>query len=82
MGTILLLDGWRVMIYTRDHRPAHVHLVSAAARVKVWLNCPAGPMAPYEARGVDKAKLRKLLESLESELNRLCSEWRKIHGDL
>ena len=82
VGTILILDGWRVMIYTRDHGPAHVHLVSPEARIKVWLNCPSGPLEPYEARGVTKATLRRLLETLESNLNRLCSEWRKVHGDL
>lgn len=82
MGTILLLDGWRVMIYTRDHGPAHVHLVSPEARIKVWLNCPNGPLEPYEARGVTKAALRRLLEALEPNLNELCGEWRKVHGDL
>ncbi|MBI5921768.1 MAG: DUF4160 domain-containing protein [Betaproteobacteria bacterium] len=82
MGTtILLLDGWRVMIYTHDHGPAHVHLISAEARIKVWLNCPAGPLEPYEARGVNRVTIRRLLEALESALNQLCHEWKKIHGD-
>jgi len=35
-----------------------------------------------EARGVTKASLRRLLEALEPNLNQLCSEWRKVHGDL
>jgi hypothetical protein len=67
---------------TRDHGPAHVHLVSPEARIKVWLNCPSGPLEPYEARGVTKATLRRLLETLEPNLNQFCSEWRKVHGDL
>ena len=82
MGTILLLDGWRVMIYTRDHGPAHVHLVSSEARVKLWLNRPSGPLEPYEARGITRVTLRRLLENLEPSLNQLCGEWRKVHGDL
>ena len=82
MGTVLVLDGWRIMIYTRDHGPAHVHVISATGRIKVKLNCPNGPLDPYEARGVNRGTLRKLLESLEVELDRLCSEWRNIHGDL
>ena len=81
MGTLLRLDGWRVMIYTRDHGPAHVHLVSPVARAKVWLNCPGGPLEPYEARGVTRATLRRLLEALEPNLDQFCSEWSKVHGD-
>ena len=32
------------MIYTHNHRPAHVHAVSPDRRAKLLLNCPGGPL--------------------------------------
>ena len=36
MPTALRLGALRVVIYTNDHRPAHVHVIGMAA--KPWLN--------------------------------------------
>ena len=27
MPTVLMIGGWRVVIYPNDHRPAHVHVM-------------------------------------------------------
>ena len=27
MPTVLIIGGWRVVIYPNDHRPAHVHVI-------------------------------------------------------
>nr|WP_288121080.1 DUF4160 domain-containing protein [Thiomonas sp.] len=81
MGTILRIGAWRVMIYTQDHRPSHVHVVSGAGRAKILLNCPDGPVEPEHARGMDAATLRRVLRGIEAELARLCNAWRNTHGD-
>lgn len=80
MGTLLMIDGWRVMIYSRDHAPAHVHLVSPDGRAKIALNCPEGPVVPIEARGMSTATLKRAVQSIESELSALCRAWRNVHG--
>ncbi|CQR38239.1 conserved hypothetical protein [Thiomonas arsenitoxydans] len=69
------------MIYTQDHRPSHVHVVSGAGRAKILLNCPDGPAVPEHARGMDAAILRRLVREIEIELTRLCNAWRETHGN-
>jgi hypothetical protein len=80
MGTLLRIDGWRVMIYSLDHPPAHVHLVSPDGRAKIALNCPDGPVVPIEARGIDAGTLKRTLRLIENERLALCHAWRDIHG--
>ncbi|OYV37212.1 MAG: hypothetical protein B7Z83_05145 [Thiomonas sp. 20-64-5] len=48
--TLLRVGGWRIMIYTHDHRPAHVHAVSPNGRAKFLLNCADGPVIASDAR--------------------------------
>ena len=80
MGTVLRIGGWRVMIYTLDHAPAHVHFVGPEGRAKIVLNCPDGPVLPIDVRGFDTATLKKALHIVEQELSKLCQAWRSIHG--
>lgn len=81
MGTLLRIGNWRVMIYTLDHAPAHVHIVGADGRAKIALNCPNGPVIPIDCRGIDTVSLKRILPFLEKELPRLCQAWRSTHGN-
>lgn len=80
MGTIFRIGGWRVMIYTQDHRPSHVHVVSGQGRAKILLNCPDGPVEPEHARGMDAITLRQLLREVEAKRPLLCNAWSRTHG--
>lgn len=68
MGTFLTIDGWRVMIYSRDRAPTHVHFVSQDGRAKVAMNFPGGLAVPVEAMGMDAGTLKCVL----SKMNCLC----------
>lgn len=68
------------MIYSRDHAPAHVHIVGPNGRAKVALTCPDSPAVPIDARGIDARTLKRMLELIESELSALCRNWSEIHG--
>ena len=81
MGTILRIGSWRVMIYTLDHAPAHVHLVGPEGRAKIALNCPTGPGLPISIRGIDAATVKGAVNVIERELMELCQIWRSMHGD-
>ena len=43
MVTVLRSDGFRVVIYPNDHRPAHVHVIGAGKEAVFNLHCPKGP---------------------------------------
>ena len=80
MGTIFRIGNWRVMIYTDDHAPSHIHLVGPDGRAKIALNCPEGPAIPIEARGISSAVLKIALQQINEKLAALCGKWRLIHG--
>jgi hypothetical protein len=81
MGSLLRFGPWRVMIYTRDHGPAHVHVVGPEGRARIALNCPDGPPVPIDAFGIDTATLRRIIDEVAGEIERLCREWSLIHGN-
>lgn len=80
MGTLLRIGAWRVMIYTLDHAPAHVHLVGPKGRAKIALNCPDGPALPIDVRGIDSAELKEIVRTVQQRLPELCLAWRMTHG--
>lgn len=68
MGTFLTIDGWRVMVYSRDRAPAHVHFISRDGRAKISMNFPGGSAVPVEAMGMDAGTLKRVL----SKMHGLC----------
>ena len=79
MGTVLRTGAYRIMVYTLDHPPAHVHVVGPDGRATIALGCPNGPASPLEASGIDPAALRHALAIISENLALLCSAWRAIH---
>jgi hypothetical protein len=80
MGTLLRIGPWRVMIYTHDHAPSHVHLVGPEGRAKIALNCPNGPVVLVESWGIETGMLKRALCQIEQELIVLCADWKTVHG--
>jgi hypothetical protein len=80
MGTILRLGSYRVMIYTDDHRPAHIHARGPDGEIVFWLNCPKGPIELRSAdRKVSEEDIRKLAKFVKANIGVLCAEWRRTH---
>ncbi len=80
MVTVLRVDGFRVVIYPNDHRPAHVHVVRAENEAVYNLNCPEGPPGLRENYGFSPSDLGKITQLLSSNLSKLCEQWSAIHG--
>ena len=80
MATVGRIDGLRVVIYSNDHRPPHVHVFRGECEAVFELNCPSGP--PELRRNYDftKRELSKIKAELTSRLAHFCAEWSKIHG--
>jgi Protein of unknown function (DUF2442)/Domain of unknown function (DUF4160) len=43
MPTVSRVAGLRIVIYSADHRPAHVHVIGRGGEPVFDLNCPKGP---------------------------------------
>jgi hypothetical protein len=81
MPTVGRIDGLRIVIWPNDHRPAHVHVISADGEAVFKLNCPEGPTELRESFGFRLAELREIEAALAGQLGALCRKWSEIHGD-
>lgn len=71
--------GFRFVIYTDDHEPAHVHLVGAGL-AKVHLMGPDGRPEVVSVMGIKRSDMRRLYAEVVARRDELLAEWERIHG--
>ena len=79
MPTVARIGGLRVVVYPNDHRPAHVHVMGGGCEAVFNLNCPDGPPELRENFGFSMTQVNRIKAALADDLERLCTEWSKIH---
>jgi hypothetical protein len=70
------IDGWRVVIYPNDHRPAHVHVRGPGWMVVVNL-------VDAQVRtivGCDEHQARIVGRRIAEHRAALLEDWRRLHG--
>lgn len=72
--------GWRVVIYTNDHLPPHVHVVGTMQHARFELLCDLDQVRLLTNIGFGLGQLRQIEAYLLNHLAHLCSEWGRIHG--
>jgi hypothetical protein len=80
MPTVLRFAGLRVVIYTNDHRPAHVHVIGDGCEAVFEMNCEGGPVTLRENYGFSLARLRRIKLVVREHRITICSAWERIHG--
>ena len=68
------------MIYTSDHRSAHVHVIDADKEAVFILNCPEGPVELRENYEFSLSAVNRLAKFLFENMAVACAAWRAIHG--
>lgn len=79
MPTVLEHDGFRVMIHSDDHRPAHVHVYKSGL-VVIRLNNRRTPPSVREVIGMSRQDVRAALLLVIEHKKFLARRWRRIHG--
>ena len=79
MPVVFRFDGFRVIIYPNDHRPAHVHVQGAGVEAVFILDCPEGPPRLRESFGLKRFDVGYVIKALTAELAMLCAEWSSVH---
>lgn len=78
MPEVLRLFGLKFYIYTRDHQPPHVHVISQDGTAKFAIT---DEILLIGNDGM-KSKDLKLAESIiEDNKENILKEWVKIHGE-
>lgn len=79
MPNVLTENGFGVMIYPNDHRPAHVHVYKSGL-VILSLNNRRTPPSIREVYGMSRKDARDALLLVMEHKKFLAKEWKRIHA--
>lgn len=79
MVTIYRAHGLRVIIFTDDHEPAHVH-VFGDGQAKINLIGLDGLPALVWAEDMKANDLRRAVQLVHDQQELFLAKWREIHG--
>ena len=73
VATVLRYGKTRVVVYSNDHPPAHVHAVGPGGRARFVLNCPDGPVELWDCTGAwAAAELNRLGVAIAAQISDCC----------
>jgi hypothetical protein len=81
MPTILRFRGLRVMIYSYDHRPSHVHVIGPGAEARIALGGEGARPWVMTNDGLSRRDVVRALAEIERNRDLLIQRWREMHGD-
>ena len=79
MVVVLRAYGYRFVIYTLDHEPAHVH-VTGPGHAKINLLGPGGAPELIWSVGIKRSDMRRLFAEVVLRRGEFLKEWERIHG--
>lgn len=79
MVTVHKEAGFRFVICTNDHVPAHVH-VDGEGSAKINLAGPDGAPELVEAWNMKRGDIRKAMQIVAEQQEKMLERWRAIHG--
>ena len=71
--------GYRFVIYTLDHEPAHVH-ITGPGQAKINLLGPGGMPELLWSVAIKRSDMRKLFAEVVLRRDEFLKEWERIHG--
>lgn len=76
MPTVLRVKGYRFIIFTNDHPPAHIHVKQAGGGAKINLK----PIEVVEQFHLNTRQLREILEIVDENQEFLLAKWQEFQG--
>jgi uncharacterized protein DUF4160 len=70
--------GYRVMIFSSDHPPAHIHVLKGDKRARLYLS----PVAVWENNGFSPAEIREIIDLVRSHKGHCWKIWHELHGTM
>ena len=77
MPAVILSGGFRIMIFTRDHEPMHVHVYRQGRKAVIEF---APEVRVRENHGLTRHEVRQAVLLVTDNQEYLISRWRKIYG--
>jgi hypothetical protein len=79
MVTVLRVHGLRIVIFTNDHEPAHIH-VFGDGEAKINLHGAGGTPELVWADAMSRSEIRRALRIVTEQQAFLLARWEEIHG--
>lgn len=80
MPTILREQGFRVVIYSNDHFPSHVHVCKGSGEVRIELGDEESNPSLMTITGqISDKDVVKALYLVKENQAKLLAKWREIH---
>ena len=80
MPTLLLVGGYRIVVYPNDHGPAHLHVVGDG-HAKFLIGSAPDDVRLFEQEGISARDLRRIAEAIIDRHRECLAGWRNYHGD-
>lgn len=77
MPTLLRINGFRVVIYTADHEPMHVHVINAEGEAVIVIGRKARLI---RSGGMKDKSIQNAVEIVQDNAGMLAEAWETIHG--
>ena len=71
--------GFRFVIYTADHDPAHIH-ITGPGQAKINLLGPDGNPDLVYSIGIKRSDMKRLMLEVIERQRQLLEDWERIHG--
>ena len=81
MVTVFRAYGLHIVIFTDDHRPAHVH-VFGDGQAKINLQGAGGLPELIWSEDMTRAEVRRAMRIVTEQRDMLLDRWERIHGPL
>ena len=81
MATILRVRGLRIVVYSNDHSPPHVHVIGHGAEAKIALGGEGKRPSVVVNNGLSPTLLAAALTEIDRNETLLAQRWRETHGD-
>jgi hypothetical protein len=79
MVVVYRAHGFRFVIYTADHEPAHIH-ITGPGQAKINLLGPGGKPQVISSLGIKRSDMRRLIAEVSARCDVFLWEWERIHG--
>lgn len=84
MGEIFRVKGFKVVVFSDDHNPPHVHIRKGDFEVKIDISGEQAKLVSGEEnsrRAADKKLRKQALKIADDNLKMFLKEWRQIDAE-
>ena len=81
MATLFRVGRHRILVYTNDHSPAHVHAVGAGGYAKFAIGRSPDDVTLIDTDGISSRDLQRIASEIIDHHAECLAGWERYHGN-